>query len=54
MDSKSLFDVITKCSKTQERRLMINLQAFRDAYAVYDTSNVGFTRGRNNPADDQM
>ena len=50
-DSKSLFDVITKCSHTQERRLMINLQAVRDAYAVHDISNVGFMRGPNNPAD---
>ena len=30
--SQSLFDVITKCSLTQERRPMIELQAARDAY----------------------
>ena len=50
-DSKSLFDIITKCSNTSERRLMIDLQAVRDAYQSYEISNVGFLRGPNNPAD---
>ncbi len=50
MDPKSLSDVITKCFQTQERRVMIDLQAFLDAYAVNDISNVGFIRGLNNPA----
>ncbi len=50
-DSNSLFDVITKCSQTQERRLMIDLQAVRDAYKTHEISNVGFIRGPNNPAD---
>ena len=50
-DSKSLFDVITKCSQTQERRLIIDLQAVRDAYKTHETSNVGFIHGPNNPAD---
>ncbi len=50
-DSKSLFDVITKCSKKQERRLMIDLQAVRDAYKAHEISNVGFIRGPNNLAD---
>ncbi len=35
-DSKSGFDFITKCSQTQERRLMIGVQAVGDAYAVQD------------------
>ncbi len=50
-DSKSLFDVITKCSHTKERRFMIDLQAVRDAYVLHDISKVGFIRGLNNPAD---
>ncbi len=50
--SKSLFDVIKKCSNTQESRLMIDVQAVRDAYAVYDISNMGFILGPNNPAED--
>ena len=37
-DSKSLFDVITKCFQTLERRLMIHLQAVRDANKCDDTS----------------
>ncbi len=49
-DSKILFDYITKCSQTQERRLMIDLQAVCDAYAVHDISNVSFVRGPNDPA----
>ncbi len=49
--SESLFDVITKCSQTQEKRLMIDLQAVRDAYQCLEISNIGFVRGPNNPAD---
>ncbi len=50
-DSKGLFDVITKCSQTQERRIMIDLQAVQGAYKSHETSNVSFIRGPNNPAD---
>ena len=50
-DSKSLFDVITKSSQTQERRLMIDLQAVRNAYTTHEISNVGFLRSEENPAD---
>lgn len=50
-DSKSLFDVRTKCSQTQERRLVIDLQAVRNAYALQEISNVGFIRRPENPAD---
>lgn len=50
-DSKSLFDVITQCSNTSERRLMIDLEAVREAYESHSISNVGFVRGPNNPAD---
>ena len=50
-DSKSIFDVITKCSHTQKRRRRIHLQAVRDAYKTHGISNVGLIRGPNNPAD---
>ena len=50
-DSKSLFDIITKCSQTQQRRLLSNLQAIRYAYKTHEISNVGFIRSPNNPAD---
>ncbi len=52
IDSKSLFDVITKCSQTQERHLMIYLRAVRDAYQCHMISNTGFVRGPNNIADE--
>lgn len=50
-DSNSLFDVITKCSQTRERRLMIDLQAVRSSYDNHEISDIGFLRGTNNPAD---
>ena len=50
-DSKSLFDILTKCSNTTERRLMIDLQSVRNAYENHEISNIGFLRGPNNPAD---
>ncbi len=50
-DSKKLFDVITKCSQTQEGRLRADLQSSRDAYAVHDISNVGFIRSPDISAD---
>ncbi len=50
-DSKSLFDVITKCSQTQERRLMIDLPTVRDACKSHEISNVVFIQGPENPAD---
>ena len=50
-NSRSLFDLLNKCSQTQERRLMIDLQGVWDAYKSQDISNFGFIRGPNNPAD---
>ncbi len=50
-DSKSLLDVITKCSSTSERRLMIDIQIVRDAYSREEISDVGFIRSDQNPAD---
>lgn len=50
-DSKSLFDVIKKCSTTAEKRLMIDIKVVRQAYEKFEFSGVGFVRSDNNPAD---
>lgn len=50
-DSKSLFDVITKCSITAEKRLMIDITSVRNAFNAHEISNVGLVRSENNPAD---
>ena len=50
-DSKSLFDVITKCSHTTEKRLMIDISTVRKAYENFEISDVGFLGSENNPAD---
>lgn len=50
-DSKSLFDVLTKCSSTIEKRLMIDLQVVRQAYETHLISDLGFIRTEHNPAD---
>lgn len=50
-DSKSLFDIITKCSSTTEKRLLIDVKAVREAYEKFEVSDVGFVRTENNPAD---
>lgn len=43
-DSKSLFDIITKCSSTTEKRLLIDIQTVREAYERFEFSDVGFVR----------
>ena len=39
-DSKSLFEVITECSHTAEKRLMIDITSVRDANNMEELSNV--------------
>ena len=51
MDSKSLLDIITKCSETQERHSMTDQQAVSHEYAVHDINNVVSISVPNNPAD---
>lgn len=51
MGSKTLFDVITKCSKTQEMRLMMESLTVRDSCSNYEIREVVFLRGPNNPVD---
>lgn len=49
--SKSLFDIITKCSTTTEKRLLIHVKAVREDYEKFELSDVGFVRSENNPSD---
>lgn len=50
-DSKSLFDTIVKNSFISEKRLMIDVQAAREAYQKLEISDIGHISGPDNPAD---
>ena len=50
-DSKSLFDVISKGSKTSEKRLMLEIAAAREAFRDQVISDIGFVRSSSNIAD---
>jgi hypothetical protein len=50
-DSKGLFDVLVKTSSTQERRLMIDFAAAKQAYDSTEISDIGFIRSMHNLAD---
>lgn len=50
-DSDSLFKVIVQSSTTTEKRLMIDLQACREAYRERSIENVGWVKSANNVAD---
>ena len=43
-DSLSLFDFITKATVTTEKRLMIDLNAVREAYQKHKIMDIGFIR----------
>ena len=50
-DSKSLFDIISKGSRTIEKRIMLDIHAARHAYQCDEISNIGFARSADNIAD---
>ena len=50
-DSKILFDIISKGSRTYEKRKMLDVYAARQAYKEQDISNIGFVRSKQNMAD---
>ena len=50
-DSKSLFDIISKGSRTSEKRVMLDIHATRQAYQRQEISNIGFVRSEHNLAD---
>jgi len=50
-DSKNLFDVISKGSKTFEKRTMIHIAAAREGFRDKVISDIGLVRTNNNIAD---
>lgn len=50
-DSHSVFKVIIKNSMTTERHLMRDLEGKRQAYSARETSDIGWVRSADNPAD---
>ncbi len=50
-DSKSLFDVISKGSRTSESRTLLDIAAAREGYRRREISNIGFVRSDQNLAD---
>ena len=50
-DSKCLFNIIGKSSRTSEKRLMLDISATRQAYKHKQISNIGFVRSERNLAD---
>lgn len=49
--SKSVFDVITNCSSTEEKRLTINIPQVRKTYDLGEISKIGLIKSENNPAE---
>ena len=50
-DSLSLFDIITKCTQTAEKMLLIDLNIDKQAYKQREVEMIGFVRTEFNPAD---
>ena len=50
-DSKSLFEIIGKGSRTSETRIMLDVHAARQAYCNQEISNTGFVKSSANIAD---
>ena len=50
-DSKSLFDIISKGSRTSEKLMILDIYAVRQAYKLHEISNIGFVRTNENLSD---
>ncbi len=50
-DSKCLFDIISKGSRTSEKRLMLDVAAAREGFQSKLISDIGFVRSSHNLAD---
>lgn len=51
LDSKSLFDVITRNKKTTEKRLMVDVIAMREVYVKMEIDDMRWIRSERNPSD---
>ncbi len=51
IDSKILFDILTRKRVTRERRTIVNLLANRNAYAELEISNILLIPSDDNPTD---
>lgn len=50
-DSKSLFDIISKGSRTSEKRMMLDIAAAREGFRDKAISDIGFIRSHKNVSD---
>jgi len=50
-DSKALFDIISKGSRTSEKRMMLDIAAAREGFRDRIISDIGFVRSSDNLAD---
>lgn len=50
-NSKSLFDITSEGSRTNEKRIMIDIYNARQAYQAHEISNIGFALSENNIAE---
>ena len=50
-DSKALFDVVSKGSRTSEKRMMLDIAAAREGFKSKAISDIGFVRSSQNVAD---
>jgi len=50
-DSKALFDIISKGSRTSEKRMMLDIAAAREGFRDHVISDIGFVRSAHNLAD---
>lgn len=50
-DSKLLFDIVSKGSRTNEKRVMIDVHNARRVYQYHEISNIVFVRSEHNIAD---
>ena len=50
-NSKSLFDIISKGSRTSEKRVMLDIARARQGYRNFEIDDIGFVRSGDNIAD---